>query len=150
MRRRKRDTSIMTCSMSPSKRALLAQREVAVTVGYWLARNDAKNSRFFRGSGRRRKHDTHPADARMHRACREGSWEGGGSLVGAGGSVVPWGGDATCHDGNCTMVWCNLLYFRRCGVIFTTGKKRIAIMAPQWHGEVLPPCHCGARIVSLT
>jgi hypothetical protein len=35
-------------------------------------------------------------------------------------------------------------------LIFTTGKKRIEIMAPQWHGEVLPPCHCGARIVSLT
>ena len=71
----------MTCSMSPSKRALLAQREVAVTVGYWLARNDAKNSRFFCGSRQRRKHDTHPADARMHRACREGSWEGGGVLL---------------------------------------------------------------------
>ena len=36
-------------------------------------------------------------------ACQEGSWEGGGSLVGVGDSVVPWGGDATCHDGNCTI-----------------------------------------------
>jgi hypothetical protein len=26
---------------------------------------------------------------RRHRACREGSWEGGGGLVGAGDSVVP-------------------------------------------------------------
>ena len=78
-----------------------------------------------------------------HRACREGSWEGGGSLVAAGDSVVPWGGDAACHDGNCTMVWCNNLYFRWCGVIFTVGKKRIMILAPQWHGVVLPPCHCG-------
>jgi len=47
----------------------------------------------------------------------------GGSLVAVGDSVVPWGGDAACHDGNCTMVWCNNLYFRRCGVIFTAGKK---------------------------
>ena len=48
---------------------------------------------------------------RRHRACWEGSWEGGGSLVGAGDSVVPWGGDATCQDGIGTMVWCNLWYF---------------------------------------
>jgi hypothetical protein len=74
----------------------------------------------------------------------------GGGLVAAGDSVVPWGGDAACHDGNCTMVWCNnLLYFRWCGIIFTAGKKRITILAPQWHGEVLPPCHCGARIASM-
>ena len=76
---------------------------------------------------------------RRHRACREGSWEGGGSLVAAGDSVVPWGGDAACHDGNFTMVWCNnLLYFRRRGVIFTARKKRITILAPQWHGKVAP------------
>jgi hypothetical protein len=133
----------MTCSMSLSKRALLAQWEVAVTVGYWLARNDAKNSRFFCGSGRRRKHDT-------AQGVSGGVVGRGGSLVGAGGSVVPWGGDATCHNGNCTMVWCNLPYFRRCGVIFTTGKKRLAILAPQSHGEKLPPCDCGARIASMT
>ena len=30
--------------------------------------------------------------ARRYRACPEGSWEGGGSLVGAGLSVVPCGG----------------------------------------------------------
>jgi len=53
----------MTCPMSPSKRALLPQQEVAVTVGYWRAHDDAKNSRFFRGSAQRRKHDTHPAEA---------------------------------------------------------------------------------------
>jgi hypothetical protein len=29
---------------------------------------------------------------RRHRACREGSWDGGGSLVGAGDSVLPCGG----------------------------------------------------------
>jgi hypothetical protein len=44
---------------------------------------------------------------RRHRACREGSWGGGVLLA----WVIPWGGDATCHDGNCTMVWCDLLYF---------------------------------------
>jgi hypothetical protein len=55
----------------------------------------------------------------------------GGSLVGAGGSVVTWGGDVTCHDGICTMVWCNLLYFRRCGVIFTAGTQRLTILASQ-------------------
>ena len=36
----------------PSKHALLPQREVAVTVGYWRARNDAKNSHFFVGARR--------------------------------------------------------------------------------------------------
>ena len=40
---RTRDTSIMTCPMSPSKRALLPRREVAVTVWYQRARDDAKN-----------------------------------------------------------------------------------------------------------
>ena len=32
-------------------------------VLYWHARDDAKNSSFFGGSARRRKRDTHPADA---------------------------------------------------------------------------------------
>ena len=71
------------------------------------------------------------------------------SLVGVGDSFVPWGGDATCQDKNCTMVWCNLLYFRRCGVIFTAGTQRLAILASQSHGEVLPPCDCEARIASM-
>jgi len=141
----------MTCPMSPSKRALLPRREVAVTVGYWRARNDAKNCRFFsweraeaqaRYTPRRR--------TRRHRTSREGSWGGGGSIVGAGDSVVPWGGDVTCHDGNCTMVWCNLLYYRWCGVFFTMGTQRLAILASQLHGEVLPPCDCEARIASMT
>jgi hypothetical protein len=71
----------MTCSMSPSKRALLAQREVAVTVGYWL--DDAKNSRFFRWSRRRRKHDTHPADKHACTGCvGRGRGKGGGDLLG--------------------------------------------------------------------
>ncbi len=41
------DTSIMTCPMSPSKRALLPRREVAVTARYQRARDDAKNCQFF-------------------------------------------------------------------------------------------------------
>ncbi len=44
---RTRDTSIMTCPMSPSKRALLPQREVAVMVWYQCERNNAKNCLFF-------------------------------------------------------------------------------------------------------
>jgi len=140
----------MTCPMSPSKRALLPRWEVAVMVGYWRARNDAKNNRFFCGSAQRHKHDTHPADARVGTGrVGRGRGEGGG-LVGAGGSDVPWGGDATCHDRNCTMVWYNLLYFRWCGIIFTAGTQRLAILASQSHGEVLPPCNCEARITSMT
>jgi hypothetical protein len=141
----------MTHPMSPSKRALLPRQEVAVTVGYWRARNDAKNSRFFRGSLQRRKHDTHPTNTCVGTGhVGRGSWGGWGSLFGVGESIVPWGGDAACQDGNCTMVWCNLLYFRWCGVIFTAGTQRLAILASQSHGEVLPPCDCEARIASMT
>ena len=50
-------------------------------VLYWHARDDAKNSSFFGGSARRRKRDTHPANAIVGRARREGSWEGGGVLL---------------------------------------------------------------------
>ena len=45
---RTRDTSIMTCPISPSKRALLPRQEVAVTVRYQRACDDAKNCLFFR------------------------------------------------------------------------------------------------------
>jgi hypothetical protein len=86
---------------------------------------------------------------RRHRACWEGSWEGGGSLVGVGDSIVPWEGDVTCQDGIGTMVWCNLWYIRQCGVIFTAGTQRLVILASQLHGEVLPPCDCEARIASM-
>jgi len=54
------------------------------------------------------------------------------------------------HDENYTMVWCNLLYYRRCGVIFTAGTQRLVILASQLHGEVLPPCNYEARIASMT
>ena len=61
-----------------------------------------------------------------------GSWEGGGSLVAAGDSVVPWGGDAACHDGNCTMVWCNnLLYFRH-GTNVTHSIPRVGDIGQCW------------------
>ncbi len=33
-----------------------------------------------------------------------------------------------------------------CDIFFTTGSARLAIPASQWHGLVLPPCHCDARI----
>ena len=114
----------MTCWMSPSKRALLAQREVAVTVGYWLARNDAKNSRFFRGSGRRRKHDTHPADARMHRVCQEGSWEGGGVLLARVAALFL--GEGTRRVTMEIAPWCGAIYyvFSRGGSIFTTWGRQ--------------------------
>ena len=140
----------MTYPMSPLKRALLPRREGAVTVGYWHVHDDAKNSRFFwweradaeaRYTPRRRD--------RRYRACREGSWEGGGSLVGAGDSVVPCGGHDASDDGKLHHRECNLLYFTRFGVILTGGTPRLGIPASQWHGEVLPPCHCGARIASM-
>jgi len=35
---------------------------------------------------------------RTCRACREGSYEGGGSLVGADDSLLPCGGVIRCHD----------------------------------------------------
>ena len=35
---------------------------------------------------------------RTCRACREGSYEEGGSLVGAGNSLLPSGGVTRCHD----------------------------------------------------
>jgi len=41
------------------------------------------------------------------------------------------------------------MVFKRFGVIFTAGTPRHAILASQWHGEVLPRCHCGARIASM-
>ena len=110
MRQRTRDASIMTCPMSPSKRALLPRQEVAVTVGYWRARDNAKNSRFFRGSTQRRKHDTHPADARVGTGrVGRGHGEGGGVLLvrvtvlflgegtqGVTMEIAPWCGAIYC------------------------------------------------------
>ncbi len=100
----------MTCLMSPSKRALLPQREVAVTVGYWRTRDNAKNSSFFCGSAQRRKHDTHPADARVGTGrVGRGRGTGGGvllaqvtaSFLGVGTQhvtmeIAPWYGAIYC------------------------------------------------------
>ena len=122
--------SIMTCPMSWSKRAVLPRREMACTVWYWLRKDVSSNCLFFwwecakveaRNTPRRRN--------RRCRACREGSWEGGGVLLErtTASCLVE---DTMCQDGNCTIVWCNLPYFRLCGVIFTAGKNRLAILAP--------------------
>jgi hypothetical protein len=62
------------------------------------------------------------------------------------GGVV--GSDAS-DDGKLHHRECNLLYFMRFGVILTGGTPRLAILAPQSHGKVLPPCDCGTRIVSM-
>ena len=99
----------MTCWMSPSKRALLAQREVAVTVGYWLARNDAKNSRFFRGNGRRRKHDSHPADARVGTG-RVGRGRGKGGRVLLPRVTALFLGEGTWRVTMEIAPWCGAIY----------------------------------------
>ena len=31
---------------------------------------------------------------------------------------------------------------------FSTGSKKIAILASQWHAQMISPCHCVARIAS--
>ena len=68
--------------MSPSKRTLLPRQEVAVLVGYWRAHDNAKNSRFFRGSAQRGKHDTYPTDARAGTGhVGRGRGKGGGVLL---------------------------------------------------------------------
>ncbi len=53
------------------------------------------------------------------------------------------------RDGKLHHRECNLLYFTWFGVILTGGTPRLGIPASQWHGAVLPPCHCGARIASM-
>ena len=99
----------MTCWMSPSKRALLAQREVAVTVGYWLERNDAKNSRFFRGSAKRRKHDSHPTDARVGTGrVGRGRGEGGGVLLAR--VTASFLVEGTRHVTKKIASWCGAIY----------------------------------------
>ena len=62
---------------------------------------------------------------------------------------MPCGGHDVSDDGKLHHCECNLPYFMRFGVIFTAGTPRLGIPASQWHEEVLPPCHCGARIASM-
>jgi hypothetical protein len=53
---------------------------------------------FFGGSARRRKRDDTPRRRnRTCRACREGSCEGGGSLVGVDDGLLPCEGDTRCQ-----------------------------------------------------
>jgi len=74
----------MTCPMSPSKRALLPRREVAVTVGYWSAHDDVKNSRFFVGVRR--------GASTIHTPPTHAQAQGMlGGVVGRGGESC-WGG----------------------------------------------------------
>jgi hypothetical protein len=44
----------------------------------------------------------------------------------------------------------SIFNFSRCGAIFTTGIAELSILASQWHAQVLPPCHCEARIACVT
>ena len=62
---------------------------------------------------------------------------------------MPCGGHDVSDNGKLHHCECNLPYFMRFGVIFTAGTPRLGILASQWHEEVLPPCHCGARIASM-
>ena len=64
-------------------------------------------------------------------------------------SVMPCGGQDMSDNGKLHHYECNLLYFTQFGVILTGDTPRLAILAPQSHGKVLPPCDCGARIMSM-
>jgi hypothetical protein len=105
---------------------------------------------FFGGSARRRTRETHPADAIVGTGrVGRGLGKGGGVLL-ARATASCLVEDTRCHDdGNGTIVWCNLRYFRGFDIKITAGTPKLAIRASQWHGEVLPPCHCGARIASM-
>jgi hypothetical protein len=102
----------MTYRMSPLKRALLPQQEVAVTVQYWQRATMRKIVDFFGGSARRRKRETHLADAIVGAGhVGRGRGEGGGVLLArvTASCLVE---DTRCQDdGNYTIVWCNLWYF---------------------------------------
>ncbi len=75
------------------------------TVGY-CGRDDAKNrSKFFRGSARRRKHDTHPTNARV------GTGHVGRGRGKGGGVLLPWVtalflGEGTRHVTMEIAPWC--------------------------------------------
>ena len=94
---------------------LPVQARAAPTTGSgcygWVmacAQYGAKNSLFFWWE-RAKAEVQYTPRRRNHRcrACREGSYDWGGSLVGADDSLFPCGGDTTCHnDGNCIiMAW---------------------------------------------
>ena len=78
----------MTYLTSPSWRVPLVRWEVAEKVCQYRAHDDAK-SLFFRWErAEAEARDTPRRHNRRCGACWEGSWEGGGSLVGASDSVV--------------------------------------------------------------
>jgi hypothetical protein len=112
----------MTYPMSPSKRALLPRREVAVTVPYWHARDDAKNSSFFRWERAEAEARYTPRRRdRRYRARREGSWEGGGVLL-ARATASCLVEDTRCQDdGNCIIV---ASIFDGCGTFFTPRERQ--------------------------
>ena len=86
----------MTYLTSPSKRVLLVQQQRAVKVQDQCAHDDAKSCLFFGWERAEAEAQYTPRRrARRYRACREGSWEGGGSLFGVDDSVVPCGGHET-------------------------------------------------------
>ena len=85
--------SIMTCPMSWLKGAVLPRWEVACTVRYWWRNNVLSNRLFFWWERAKAEAQNTPRRRnRRCRACQEGSWEGGGGLVGVYNSVVPCGG----------------------------------------------------------
>ena len=78
-------------------------------VGYCSACNDAKNSRFFRGSAKRRKHDTHPTDARVGTGrVGRGRGEGGGVLL--AWVTASFLGEGTRHVTKKIASWCGAIY----------------------------------------
>jgi len=104
-RRRRRDTSIMTYPMSWLKRAVLPRWEVASTVWYWWHDDVSSNRLFFWWERAEAEAQNTPCRCnRRCRACREGSWEGGGVLL-EQTTVSCLVEDMTCQTmGNCTIV----------------------------------------------
>ena len=92
-------------------------------VLYWHARDDAKNSSFFGGSARRRKRDTHPADAIVgtERVGR-GLGKGGESCWRGRQRRALWRTRPRCQDdGNCIIV---ASIFDGCGTFFTPRERQ--------------------------
>jgi hypothetical protein len=88
---------------------LLPRWEVAVTVGYWRAHDNAKNSRFFCGSAQRRKHDTHPTGTHVGTGhVGRGRGMGGGVLLAR--VTVPFLGEGTRCVTMEIASWCGAIY----------------------------------------
>ena len=113
----------MTYLMSPSNRALLPRREVAVTVTYWHARDDAKNSSFFSLGARGGGSAIHPADALVGTGrVGRGLGKGGGVLLARATAASCLVEDTRCQDdGNCIIV---ASIFDGCGTFFTPRERQ--------------------------